>query len=69
MFLNVLLRGIDNGSYITLSYFFSYDINGGRDCTLQFNWITAEGRYKMLFNSTDLSEEEKFKLLFNITSK
>ena len=49
--------------------FCSNDINGGYDFTAQFEWITREGRYKMLINTTDLSDEDKIALLFNITLK
>lgn len=54
-------------SLLLYVFFATHDINLATDFTSQFNWITTEGRYNMIFNSTDLSDEEKFKLLSNLT--
>ena len=39
------------------------DINLGLDSTGEFEWITKEGRLQFISNATELSEEEKAKLL------
>ena len=39
------------------------DINLGIDSTGQWEWITKEGRYRLIQNSTELSEEERSILL------
>ena len=39
------------------------DINLGMDSTGKFGWITKEGRFELIINSTDLSEEEKTLLM------
>ena len=46
-------------------FFLSNDINVGTDFTTHFNWITREGRYKLLINTTDLSDVEHIALSFN----
>ena len=43
------------------------DINAAMDMTMQFSWITREGRLAFIHNSTDLSDNEKMNLLSNIT--
>ena len=43
------------------------DINVGFDFTFQFNWITEEGRMRLIENATDLSDYEKSLLLKNET--
>ena len=43
--------------------FLTKDINLGMDATGDFNWITNEGRIKLINGSTDLSYEEKLLLL------
>ena len=48
--------------FLTLN---SKDINLGSDFSLNFSWITDEGRMMMIYNSTDLSEMEKMILLSN----
>ena len=45
------------------SHFASKDINLGMDATGEFGWITNEGRFQYIGNSTDLSEGEKAELL------
>ena len=39
------------------------DINMGMDKTGEYNWISTDGRIKLINGSTDLSYEEKFLLL------
>ena len=48
-------------------YFGNNDINLGMDFTGAFDWINDEGRYGIICNSTELSNEEKVILLLNIT--
>ena len=43
------------------------DMNYGIDFTFQFNWITEEGRMRLIENATDLSDYEKSLLLKNET--
>ena len=45
------------------SYFALSDINLGMDSTGNFDWITPEGRQSLIYNSTDLTDEEKMTLL------
>ena len=46
--------------------FFGYnDVNGGMDFTLNFEWLTEEGRFKLIYNATDLSDKEKYFLMQN----
>ena len=44
-------------------YFISTDINSGMDQTRSFEWITEEGWINLVNRSTDLTREEKFKLI------
>ena len=53
--------------YIMMTYFSGNDINFGQDSTNQFDWITHDGRIRLIYNSTDITAEEKSKLLANIT--
>ena len=46
-----------------LLMFATKDINLGMDMTGEFNWITNDGRIKLINGSTDFSYEEKFLLL------
>ena len=39
------------------------DINLGMDSSWSFDWITSEGRRSLIYNSTDLTDEEKMKLM------
>ena len=48
-------------------YFGFTDINFGMDSTGNYLWITPEGRQNLICNSTELTDEEKFILLANIT--
>ena len=48
-------------------YFGLNDINMGLDMTLKFDWITADGRAKFIYNATDLTDENKAMLLSNIS--
>ena len=41
------------------NWFVLKDINFGMDSTGNWNWITDEGRYQLIGNSTDLPHEEK----------
>ena len=45
------------------SYFALSDINLGMDSTGNFDWITPEGRRSLIYNSTDLTDEEKMTLM------
>lgn len=40
-------------------YFALNDLNSANDMTNEFEWITLEGRIRMIQNSTYLSDEEK----------
>ena len=42
------------------------DINFAMDYTGKFLWISEEGRYDLIRNSSDLSQNEKAKLLTNM---
>ena len=53
--------------YIMMTYFSGNDINFGQDSTYQFDWITHDGRIRLIYNSTDVTAEEKTNLLANIT--
>ena len=44
-------------------YFAPTDINIGMDKTGNFNWITPEGRFGFIFNSTELTDVEKSVLM------
>ena len=43
------------------------DVNMGLDLSAKFLWITDEGRFTMICNSSHISEEEKSFLLVNST--
>ena len=49
------------------AYFGFNDINLGMDFTLEFDWTTNKGRIRLIQNSSELSMEEKYTLLSNIT--
>ena len=61
IFLAILL------TYSLTLYFGFNDINIALDMNLDFEWITAEGRLRFIYNSTDLSDFEKAFLLSNST--
>ena len=67
--LNVLLREHWFILMVKLSLsmlFFGYnEVNGGMDFTLNFEWLTQEGRSKLIYNATDLTLDEKKFLLQN----
>ena len=46
-------------------YFAMNDINAALDMTLKFEWITDEGRIKLILNATDLTDNSKAILLAN----
>ena len=51
---------------LSISFYTNFatrDINVGMDATGEWGWITKEGRFQLIRNSTDLSDEEKFILL------
>ena len=50
-------------AYTMSSYFVGSDVNFGGDFSGKFEWITPEGRLNLVYNSTDLSDEEKSKFL------
>ena len=50
-----------------LSYFATTDVNFGIDVSGPHEWITPEGRKNLIWESTDLTNEEKTMLLGNIT--
>ena len=61
MILDIKLAGL-------LALFFLYnDVNFAMDYTLQFSWITEEGRFDLIRNENNLSPEEKQLLLQNRT--
>ena len=52
---------------LSMSGYFAFtDINAGMDSSGSYDWITPEGRLNLIYNSTDLSEEEKLMLLESI---
>ena len=53
--------------YYMSTLFVSLDINFGSDGTGEFNWITHQGWLELVNNSTDLTNDEKAKLLNNQT--
>ena len=52
--------------YVMSPHFCATDINLGMDTTGNFDWITDEGRFSLIYNSSDLTEEEKSMLLTDI---
>ena len=54
-------------AYTVFIYFVFNDINLGMDMSLKFAWITREGRLDFIYNSTELSDEEKSCLIANVT--
>ena len=48
-------------------YFAFNDINTAIDMTMEFEWISTEGRLRFIFNATDLCDREKMHLLNNAT--
>ena len=48
-------------------YFAFNDINTAIDMTMEFEWISTEGRLRLIFNATDLGDWEKMDLLNNTT--
>ena len=54
-------------AYTVCIYFVFNDINLGMDMSLKFTWITNEGRLNFIYNSTNLSDDEKSCLLANAT--
>ena len=48
-------------------YFASIDINFGMDGTFSFQWITREGWINLIYDSNDLTDEEKITILGNAT--
>ena len=53
---------------LSMSGYFGFtDINFGMDSTGNYLWITPEGRQNLIYNSTELTDEEKWILLANIT--
>ena len=55
------------GLYLS-GYFGGLDVNFGGDGTRNFDWITDDGRIRLINNSTHLLETEKLLLLTNATS-
>ena len=53
--------------YSMSTYFANTDINFGMDTTGNFDWIIPEGRFHLIYNSSELTEEEKMVLLPNFT--
>ena len=53
----------DNFCYDLLFYFTFNDINLAMDMTIEFSWITDEGRMKFINGSTELTKDEKESLL------
>ena len=49
------------------TYFSGNDINLGLDGTYKFDWITHDGWMELIYTSTDITAEEKSKLLANYT--
>ena len=49
------------------NYFASRDVNLGSDSSGKFAWITPKGWQNLIYNSTDLTHEEKITLLYNNT--
>lgn len=45
------------------AYLNSKDINLGTDLTREWAWITDDGRFQLIRNATDLTDEEKKMLL------
>ena len=52
-------------AYYMSSMFVTLDINFGSDGTGEFKWITQQGWLELVSNSTDLTYDEKAKLLNN----
>ena len=48
-------------AHLMARHFGSNDVNLGADISGKFEWITPEGRLNLIYNSTDLSDEEKSK--------
>ena len=52
---------------IIVMFFAVRDVNFGFDYSGKYSWITDEGRFKIICNSSHISEEEKSLLLGNST--
>ena len=52
---------------VVSSNFFLTDVNLGMDPTGNFDWITSEGRQRLIYNSTELTDDEKLMLLADTT--
>ena len=50
-----------------VGYFGTTDVNFGLDTSGSHEWITPEGRQNLIWNSADLTDEEKTWLLGNVT--
>lgn len=50
-------------SYMMFSHFVVNDVNLGVDTSAKFEWITPEGRLNLLYNSSELSYDEKSMIL------
>ena len=53
--------------FLMSTYLSTSDVNFGVDSSGKFEWITPEGRLNLIFNSTDLTNEEKSMLFVNTT--
>ena len=51
--------------HLIVGYFALNDLSGANDMTNEFEWITTDGRIRMIQNSTYLSDDEKSILLAN----
>ena len=50
----------------TITFYFAFnDINLGTDMTMKFNWVTTNGRLRLIYNASDLNDDEKAVLLAN----
>ena len=51
-----------------VSQFFAWnDVNAAMDFSMQFMWLTDEGRLRLIYNATDFDDSQKALLLQNTT--
>ena len=50
-------------TYMMFCHFVTNDVNLGVDTSGKFEWITPEGRLNLLYNSTEISYDQKSMIL------
>ena len=61
-----IIMAIEMPTYV--SQFFAWnDVNAAMDFSMQFMWLTDEGRLRLIYNATDFDDSQKALLLQNTT--